>query len=294
MELRQLRYFVATARYLNFSRAAEALYISQPALSHQIIELEKELKVQLFQRDRRNVSLTAEGAELLEYAKHIVLTADHMMTSRGVRSKPEAMPGQLRAAFDSGEHPNGWMEEGRVLSSFLARNPAIQPTVVQLTQEECEEKVLTQELDLAFVLLRHNERPSSELSSRLFFPDRMVLLVRADSQISTLEDAIHQLPLTILKTHPKAQPRIVRGFTELGLTPSLLYQESILGCIVMAQAGKASMVIPMRNYLAFGPNNLRVIPIPGDSVNLCRAVLWSPKNKNEALRLFLEHSQGML
>lgn len=72
MELKQLHYFLKVAEFLNFSRAAEALYISQPALSYQIAELERELGTELFTRDRRKVYLTPAGMALVEPAKSIL------------------------------------------------------------------------------------------------------------------------------------------------------------------------------------------------------------------------------
>ena len=77
MELRQLYYFVAVADTLNFSRAAQALYVSQSALSKQIAGLEEELGVLLFSRSRqRRVALTAAGETLLHEAKEILLRSE--------------------------------------------------------------------------------------------------------------------------------------------------------------------------------------------------------------------------
>ena len=61
MEIRQLKYFAAVADTLNFSRAAETLFISQSALSKQIADLERELGMVLLQRDKRSVRLTPAG-----------------------------------------------------------------------------------------------------------------------------------------------------------------------------------------------------------------------------------------
>ncbi|HBK21470.1 MAG TPA: LysR family transcriptional regulator [Planktothrix sp. UBA10369] len=72
MELRHLKYFVAVAEDLNFSRAAVRLYISQPALSRQIKDLENELSVMLFLRQSDGLKLTEAGKFFLEQAKDIL------------------------------------------------------------------------------------------------------------------------------------------------------------------------------------------------------------------------------
>ena len=71
MEIKQIQYFLAVAEAGSFSTAAEELYISQSSLSKQIIALEKELDIQLFDRSKRKISLTDGGRSFYKHALHL-------------------------------------------------------------------------------------------------------------------------------------------------------------------------------------------------------------------------------
>src|ERR1700733_1711717 len=77
MELRHLRYFVAVAEELHFSRAAERLHISAPSLTEQVRNLEQELGAPLLTRTKRNVALTDAGVRFLEEARSTLRQAEH-------------------------------------------------------------------------------------------------------------------------------------------------------------------------------------------------------------------------
>lgn len=87
MDIKQLEYFVSIAHTLNFTQAAKAHFITQPAISHRITELEAELGTKLFVRSKHKVFLTSAGEAFLEYALSILSTADAAV----IRAKGIAM-----------------------------------------------------------------------------------------------------------------------------------------------------------------------------------------------------------
>lgn len=103
METRLLRYFMAVAEELHFSKAAEKLHISQPPLSQQIKKLEEELGAQLFIRHKRKVRMTEAGNILKDEAKKILRSienAQSMVTAAAGGKKGRLLLGYIPMAMD--------------------------------------------------------------------------------------------------------------------------------------------------------------------------------------------------
>src|SRR6266581_3116561 len=97
MELRHLRYFLAVAEALNFTKAAALLRIAQPALSRRVQDLEDEIGVDLLKRSPRGVVLTAEGKLFLDKTRHILKLADESVEQ--VRALARGEEGELHMGY---------------------------------------------------------------------------------------------------------------------------------------------------------------------------------------------------
>lgn len=97
MEIRHLKYFLKVAEELNFSKAAEKLFISQPPLSRQIKELEIELQAQLFERNNKKVTLTEAGKYLETEAKQIIQNLERIKLQ--TQKIADNVSGEFRIAY---------------------------------------------------------------------------------------------------------------------------------------------------------------------------------------------------
>ena len=148
MELRHLRYFLAVAEHLNFGRAAEVLHTAQPSLSQQILQLERELGVRLFERTKRHVALTEEGRLFLPEARALIeRVASLSETMRGAAASPRG-PLQIGSITAStiGVLP-------RVLPGFRERFPLVRFSIETLAIDEQLRALIERRIDVGILRL---------------------------------------------------------------------------------------------------------------------------------------------
>jgi DNA-binding transcriptional LysR family regulator len=146
MELRHLRYFVTAAEELNFSRAAARLHVSQPPLSRQIQDLEREIGAALFDRNRRRLQLTPAGKSFLGHARQIL--AQTGRAARLARAVSQGKTGQITVALLS---PLSGFFTPPAIRNFRQRFPLVDVTIMEMVPRRKVEALLDHRIDIGFV-----------------------------------------------------------------------------------------------------------------------------------------------
>lgn len=128
MDIRQLKYFIAVAEELNFTRAAERVGIAQPPLSQQIIGLEHELRAELFHRSKRKVELTEAGHILLPHAQRILNA-----TKEAAEAVQSAMAGKRGSVRLGAIYSSMFVFLPALLRRFHADYPSVTVQVEEMT-----------------------------------------------------------------------------------------------------------------------------------------------------------------
>jgi DNA-binding transcriptional LysR family regulator len=159
MELRHLRYFVAVAEALNFTRAAARLHLAQPALSRQVSDLEEELGVDLLTRTSHGVWLTAEGKLFLAEAREILKRAEESVTK--VRALARGEFGELRVGYVP---PLDLHLLPRALAEFQKTTPGVKVVLQDLGSDEICDDLRSGKLQLGLMM-----QPSEEATVGIEF-----------------------------------------------------------------------------------------------------------------------------
>jgi LysR family hydrogen peroxide-inducible transcriptional activator len=185
MEFHQLRYFLAVARTRNFSRAAEQCHVAQPSLSQQIMKLEAELEERLFERTKRDVSLTPAGELLRAHAERVLEEVE--LARDGIREVRGLVRGRVVLGALPTVAPYFLPER---LRTFTARHPGIEVVVHEDTTSMLAQAVLAKEIDLALLSLPVER---AGLAAEELFDEKLLVALPAKHRLArrrqlTLDD----------------------------------------------------------------------------------------------------------
>ncbi len=200
MELRHLRYFVAVAEELHFTRAAEKLHIGQPPLSQQIQALEAELGVALFARSRRKVALTPAGERFLQRARNILQQAAD--AAEDARRAARGEVGELVIGFTPSLPFTSFLP--RLIYRFRQRYPDVRLNLLEMMTVQQMAAVADGTLDIGMVR-----------STDMQVPDNVVLRHLADDPML----------VALRDDHPLAGQTAI-GLAQLAQEPFVMYPES--------------------------------------------------------------------
>ncbi len=197
-----LALFRAVAEAGGFSRAAEVVHVSQPAISMQVAELEESFGTPLFDRLPRGVRLTDAGKTLLHYAQRIaVLESEAERAMRELRGLERG-----RLALGASKTIGGYLLPA-VLGEFRRRHPGIELGLVIDNTETIKTRLLDGALDLG--LTEGMPPPDAELSTRVFREDELIVI--APARHPSLKSAAGKLrPRPLTARQLCAQPLILR------------------------------------------------------------------------------------
>ncbi|GAA3830380.1 LysR family transcriptional regulator [Streptomyces chiangmaiensis] len=260
MLFRQLEYLVALSRERHFARAAQACFVSQPALSEAIRKLEEELDVPLVRRGRKYEGLTPEGERIVVWAQRILADRD------ALKNEVDALRTGLSGRIRIGSVPTASGAVSLLTGPFCAEHPLVTVEVrADLQSEEILRQLQNFEIDAGITYLHRGL--SEHFQSVPLYEERYVLLTTAADGLAlpttaTWADA-STLPLCLLTEAMQGRKVLDGLFAEAGLRPSpRLETDSVATLFAHVRTGRWASIVPHTWLHVFGvPHGMRAVPL---------------------------------
>jgi LysR family cyn operon transcriptional activator len=255
--LRNISYLLAIDEHRNFTRAAQALCVSQSALSQRIRQLEDEVGAQLFDRSGRTVRLTDFGSVYLAYARRAY--NDLLTAQRALNDVSDLSRGEVRVAFTP-----TFTEYlvAPVIDYFHDKYPGIMIEMTEMSLDAVESALVDDEVDVAFGFTDVN---ADDIEADPLFPEQMTLVVGSAHPLAqqaspvTLEQ-FAATPLALLTTSFMSRFYVDSYFQSHGITPTVALQaNSISAVLKIVSRGKIATILP--GTIEFEHRGLLYVPL---------------------------------
>jgi len=217
----RLKVFYTVAQRLSFTKAAADLFITQPAVTKHIKELEQQLNIQLFRRNGTSISLTPAGKVLLQYAEKIFQTYTELETELAQLNNMEAGTLHIGASTTVAQ-----TILPRLLAMFKRTYPEVTFNFVQGNTDLITQLVLAEKIDIAIV---EGAAHYPQIAYAPFAKDEIVLVTRANNQLSKKAEItpkqLLNIPLILREAGSGTLDIIFNALTDAGINPKDLQVE---------------------------------------------------------------------
>lgn len=290
MELRLLRYFVVVAEELHFGRAAQRLSISQPPLSVAIKQLEQELQASLFERNSKEVRITAAGEHLLPKARQLLNLA--RQAAQETRDVSLGVSGHLRLGFVGSSLYRGLPE---ALQAFQTEHPNVRVDMLELNSAEQLQELQQARLDLGLV---HSVLPPEGIASLQLMQEDFVtclpqshpLANAADIDLAQLKN--ERLILFSSLVSPTYHQRIYQMCLSHGFAPEIRHEvRHWLSVLSLVSLNQGIAIVPAA-LERVGMPRLVFKPLRGEHPQSELLALWRKNPDNPLVSALLTHLQA--
>ncbi|MBP1627646.1 MAG: LysR family transcriptional regulator [Holophagaceae bacterium] len=287
MEIRQLRCFMSVAEHLNFTKAASRVFITQSAISYQIAELEKQLDVKLFVRDKHSVRLTPAGEVFYQDVQRIMAELDEAVEK--VRMTKSGSLGKLSIGVLAAE---SFLPE--TINQFSAAHPNIAVTLNRFPIDALNTAMERGEVDIGITMsVGLADMPNYRV--HVLAADVLSAVMRPDNPLAQRE----RLSLTDLKDQPlilinrEASSVMSKWFeglcTKRGFIPNVVRRTSDLETILFQiESGLGISCLSKARVGLYPRFNLRCVDFEESEMSINSVVVWRDNSDNPAVGLFLQ------
>jgi DNA-binding transcriptional LysR family regulator len=288
MEYRHLRFFVAVAEELHFTKAATRLHVAQPHLSQEIRRLEKELGVTLFERDRRRVMLTAAGRAFLVRAQ--MLLADTSAAVRAAQRANRGETGTLRIGFVSSAGLGIVLPDA--VRRFRTERPEVEVLLSEQNSDEQVDLITRRRLDVG--LLHPPLKSELGLEIEIVSNEPLVAALPGNHPLA----ASRSIQLRALGNEPwilfprgiasRLYEEIMIACAGAGFSPRVVQEGIKLSTIMSLVASGLGVSLVPQSLGRIGLRRVTCVPLAEKGPTLPLALIWRRGDANPTLPPFMQ------
>lgn len=281
----QIEYFLALARYLNFTEAAKNLYISQPSLSKQIASLESAIGVELFYRNKRDVRLTASGVVLLREIGGVI----EIIESSIEKSKNTNLCDNITLVIGCLDGIDSSKLLIPFIKKFREKYPTINIVLKKYSFKMLREKLINGSLDIAFTLSFEIEGYSGMISNIIYKGNSIIIMDKSNplsKRENVLINDLKEEPFLAISRNesPNGFTRVINSCRRGGFTPKIEKQLPNIESILESVEAGMGVAIFDSNFKFNSGGNIKLFKIDDDYIDII--MTWKKDNMNTGIPIF--------